>query len=85
MLNQAPIFLGGQGGLVGPCRLEYGTVIAAGTIHRKDELRPDRLIFGGGGKSGNVPYDAGRYHGEKRILTNNIIYIANLMRSQSMV
>ncbi|MBW2639499.1 MAG: UDP-N-acetylglucosamine pyrophosphorylase, partial [Deltaproteobacteria bacterium] len=24
MLNQRPIFLGGQGGLVGPCRLEFG-------------------------------------------------------------
>ena len=32
MLNQHPIFLGGQGGLVGPCRLEFGTVTAAGSI-----------------------------------------------------
>jgi bifunctional UDP-N-acetylglucosamine pyrophosphorylase / glucosamine-1-phosphate N-acetyltransferase len=78
MLKQAPIFLGGQGGLVGPCRLEYGTVIAAGTISRKDELRPGRLIFGGGGRSGNVPFAAGHYHGFKRILTNNILYLANL-------
>ena len=76
--NQAPIFLGGQGGLVGPCRLEYGTVIAAGTINRKDELRPGRLIFGGGGRSGNVSFVAGHYHGLKRILTNNVVYIANL-------
>lgn len=78
MLKQAPIFLGGQGGLVGPCRLEYGTVIAAGTINRKDELRPNRLIFGGGSRSGNVPFAAGHYHRFKRILTNNIIYLANL-------
>ncbi|MGB5617581.1 MAG: protein GlmU, partial [Desulfobacterales bacterium] len=78
MLKQAPIFLGGQGGLVGPCRLEYGTVIAAGTINRKNELRPGRLIFGGSGRNGNVPFVAGHYHGIKRILTNNIIYIANL-------
>jgi len=78
MLKQAPIFLGGQGGLVGPCRLEYGTVIAAGTINRKDELRSGRLIFGGGGRSGNVPFAAGHYHGLKRILTNNIVYLANL-------
>ena len=79
MLNQPPIFLGGQGGLVGPCRLEYGTIIAAGTINRKDELRPGRMIFGGGSRSGNVPFAAGHYHGMKRILTNNIIYIANLV------
>ena len=79
MLNQPPIFLGGQGGLVGPCILEYGTVIAAGTIHRKDERRQGRLIFGGGVKNGNVPYKIGRFHGEKRILKNNITYIANLI------
>ena len=47
MLNQPPIFLGGQGGLVGPCRLAYGTTVAAGTIVRKDELRPGRLLYGG--------------------------------------
>ena len=34
MLDQPPIFLGGQGGLVGPVRIAYGTVIPAGTICR---------------------------------------------------
>jgi len=29
MLNKNPIFLGGQGGLIGPCRLTFGTIIAA--------------------------------------------------------
>ena len=79
MLTQTPIFLGGQGGLVGPCRLEYGTVIAAGTIQRKDELRPGRLIFGGGGRGGNIPYLPATYRGDKRIVENNLIYIANLI------
>ncbi len=41
MINQAPIFLGGQGGLVGPSRIGYGTVIAAvpftGRIVPKEE------------------------------------------------
>ena len=75
MLNQRPIFLGGQGGLVGPCRLEFGTVIAAGSIFRNDELRPERLIFGGMGKSKNIPFMSGKYHNIKRITVNNIIYI----------
>ena len=79
MLNQSPIFLGGQGGLVGPCRLAYGTIIAAGTINRRDELRPGRLIFGGAGKGGSIPYNPGVYRSEKRIVINNIIYIANLL------
>lgn len=79
MLNQNPIFLGGQGGLVGPCRLEYGTVLAAGSICRKDELRPDRLIQEAGGRSANVPYARGLHLALKRIVVSNIHYIANLM------
>ena len=78
MLNQRPIFLGGQGGLIGPCRLEYGITIAAGTINRKDELRPDRLIFGRAGKGGSIPYTPGVYRSNKRVIVNNLNYIANL-------
>ncbi len=78
MLKQRPIFLGGQGGLVGPCRLAFGTTVAAGTICRKDELRSGRLIFGGPPRSGNIPYTPGDNRNIKRILTNNIIYISNL-------
>jgi len=79
MLNQPPIFLGGQGGLVGPCRLAYGTTVAAGTIVRRDELRPGRLLYGGAQKAGNLTYQPGRYRNERRVITNNIIYIANLI------
>jgi UDP-N-acetylglucosamine/UDP-N-acetylgalactosamine diphosphorylase len=79
MLNQTPIFLGGQGGLVGPCRLAYGTVLAAGSICRKDELRPDRLIQEGGARSVNIAYARGMHLSLKRIVLNNIQYIANLM------
>ncbi len=79
MLNQNPIFLGGQGGLIGPCRLAFGTTIAAGTINRKDELNSGRLIFGGPGKGGSIPFTPGVYRSEKRVVINNIIYIANLM------
>jgi UDP-N-acetylglucosamine/UDP-N-acetylgalactosamine diphosphorylase len=79
MLNQKQIFLGGQGGLVGPCRLEFGTVIAAGSIVRKDELNPGRLLIGGTGNSGSIPFMPGVYYNVKRITVNNIIYIANLI------
>ncbi|MDY0161777.1 protein GlmU [Desulfobotulus sp.] len=78
MLDKAPIFLGGQGGLVGPCRLAFGTVIAAGTLQRKDELRENRLLFGSSLKAGNVERKAGLYPGLRRILENNFFYIANL-------
>ena len=79
MLNQNPIFLGGQGGMIGPCRLAFGTVVTAGTIVRKDELRPDRMIFGGAIRPGNMKFTKGKYTGAKRILKNNVIYIANLI------
>ena len=79
MLNQPPIFLGGQGGLVGPSRLAYGVTIAAGTIFRNDELRENRLIFGGAAKSGNIAYIPGAYSNVKRTFNNNLYFIANLL------
>jgi UDP-N-acetylglucosamine/UDP-N-acetylgalactosamine diphosphorylase len=79
MLDQRPVFLGGQGGIVGPCRLGFGTVIAAGSICRTDEIRENRLIVQGGVKSVNIPFSPGRYQNNKKILRNNIIYIANLI------
>lgn len=36
MLKEKPIFLGGQGGIVGPRQIDYGIVIPAGIICRKD-------------------------------------------------
>ena len=78
MLNQRPIFLGGQGGLVGPARIAYGTVSAAGTIVRKDQLKPDHLVFGGPGKGGTLPWKPGRMGASQRIIRNNLFYIGNL-------
>ncbi len=82
MLNQKPVFLGGQGGMVGPCRLNFGITVAAGTIVRKDELKEDRLIFGIEGKGGSIPFAPGKYRSDKRTIMNNIIYIGNLIALQ---
>jgi UDP-N-acetylglucosamine/UDP-N-acetylgalactosamine diphosphorylase len=79
MLNQRPIFLGGQGGLVGPCRLAFGTIVAAGSICRNDVLEPGCLIFEGNVKSGSVPFIPNIYRNIKRLTLSNIIYIANLL------
>lgn len=78
MLNQKPIFLGGQGGIVGPLRLNFGITVAAGTILRKDELREDRMIFGGTPREGNVSARGMRLGGTVRTIENNIVYLANL-------
>ena len=79
MLDRSPIFLGGQGGLVGPCILEFGTTVSAGSICRKDEKSPGHLIIEGAARSGRVPFSPGVYRGVKRIVFNNINYIANLL------
>ncbi len=79
MLNQPPIFLGGQGGLVGPCSLAFGSTVAAGSLCRKDEKKPGRLIIEGAARSGRVPFSPGVYRGIKRIVHHNIHYIANLL------
>jgi hypothetical protein len=79
MLDQPPIFLGGQGGLVGPCRLAFGTVTAAGTICRNDELRPSHLIFGGASRGGSIPWSPGPASGVGRIVGHNVFFMANLV------
>ena len=78
MLNKRPVFLGGQGGLVGPRRLAFGTITGAGTICRKDELRENRLIVEGSGRRINIPFTQKKIQNSKRVFLNNAIYIANL-------
>jgi len=77
-LDQPPIFLGGQGGLVGPVRIAYGTIIPAGTICRQDILQ-ERGLFAAPppAKEARV-FAIGVYRGINRIVKNNLAYIGNL-------
>jgi len=79
MINQAPIFLGGQGGLVGPVNIEYGTVVAAGTIVRKDITKGNSMLLGHPSLSKTMPFHPGLYGNLKRIIKLNTFYIANLL------
>jgi bifunctional UDP-N-acetylglucosamine pyrophosphorylase/glucosamine-1-phosphate N-acetyltransferase len=86
MLNQPPIFLGGQGGLVGPVCLEYGTVIAAGVVCRKDLHESGKLMLAQGPCRQCVEaprliadFHPGVYWFMKRRVINNVNYIANLV------
>jgi UDP-N-acetylglucosamine/UDP-N-acetylgalactosamine diphosphorylase len=78
MINQSPIFLGGQGGLVGPLQIAYGTVIAAGCICRKDQLRPGHLVLEGPMPTARMPFIPGKYQNLKQLLRKNFHYIAQL-------
>ncbi len=80
LLNQAPIFLGGQGGLVGPCRIAFGTVLAAGQVFREDILEPGRLIAGTRqAASADKPFNPAHCGSAERVFANNLVYIGNLL------
>jgi hypothetical protein len=67
MLKEKPIFLGGQGGMVGPLQLDYGTVVPAGLICR-------RVVSAAGRK--NLAGTAEVLQGK---IFLNVLYISNLL------
>jgi len=79
MLNQPAIFLGGQGGAVGPIRIGFGCVTAAGSVIR-DDVPEDRQIIIPTPHAGGVrPYKPHAYKNLSRLLANNLIYMGNLV------
>ncbi|MBN2125711.1 MAG: UDP-N-acetylglucosamine pyrophosphorylase [Deltaproteobacteria bacterium] len=79
MLNQPAIFLGGQGGIVGPLRMGYGNVVAANSVLRNDVIEDNKLIIGKTHSGKTINYRPKAYPNIRRILENNIIFLANLM------
>jgi UDP-N-acetylglucosamine/UDP-N-acetylgalactosamine diphosphorylase len=79
MLNQPAIFLGGQGGIVGPSRVGYGNVVAAGSVLRNDFTVDSKLIVGKVHSPKTINFNPGAYANLNRIVANNIIYLSNLM------
>jgi bifunctional UDP-N-acetylglucosamine pyrophosphorylase/glucosamine-1-phosphate N-acetyltransferase len=83
MLDQPPIFLGGQGGAVGPVRVGYGTVVAAGSILLNDVLKDGRLVAAApppGFERDRRPHT---YRNLVRVVRNNVFYLANLVALES--
>ncbi len=80
LLDQPAIFLGGQGGLVGPCRIAFGTVLAAGQICRHDILTPGTLVRDAAAtKRLALPYDPRIMGGMDHRVANNRHYLGNLL------
>lgn len=77
-LDNKPIFLGGQGGLVGPASIAYGTIIAAGGVCRQDILTEDQLHVPASPESVTIDYEPGAYRRIDRIVRNNLAYIGNI-------
>ncbi len=78
-MDQKPIFLGGQGGLVGPARIAFGSVIAAGGICRRDLLVENQLHIPDVPKAGTRNYTVGVYRNIDRIVASNLVYIGNIL------
>ncbi len=78
MLNQPPIFLGGQGGAIGPLRMGYGNVVAAGSILRKDYPQSNQLIFDAGPAKSIRVTRGDSYTDIHNVVEHNILYLANL-------
>jgi UDP-N-acetylglucosamine/UDP-N-acetylgalactosamine diphosphorylase len=79
MLNNPPIFLGGQGGIVGPLRMGYGNVVAAGSVLREDVDMDNKLIKSRSHPGKVVDLIPRAYPGLSRVVENNILYITNLI------
>ncbi len=82
MLRAAPLFLGGQGGIIGPARLGYGTVIAAGAVWSGDCPEGGKLLLGRGNQTPVKDFHPGLYADIRRRVINNILYYANIMALQ---
>jgi len=79
MLREPPIFLGGQGGIVGPVQIDYGTVIPAGIICRQDFKTEGILGSSPSSLEKKKEFVAGAYDGDiLRKVKRNIEYVANL-------
>lgn len=80
LLCNDPIFLGGQGGLVGPRRIAFGTIIPAGQVWREDVLDPNRLVGHAARlERTNKPYDVRQFPDMTTVIKNNLTYIGNLL------
>lgn len=79
MLDQPLIFLGGQGGMVGPLRMGYGNIVAAGSVLREEVLQENQFIISKKYPGKIIDITHKTYNRLAHIVRNNILYLANLM------
>ncbi|MGK2308788.1 UDP-N-acetylglucosamine pyrophosphorylase [Cutibacterium sp. V970] len=83
LLNQHPIFLGGQGGTVGPVVTGFGTVVGAGSILRDDITDDDQLVLTPPPAGRQRPVTPASYAKLDRIIAHNVTYLGNLSALQA--
>jgi len=78
MLDQPAIFLGGQGGAVGPVYTGFGTVVAAGSVLRGDVDDDGLLVIPDAPRAHTRPVAKHSYRQLPRLLERNLTYVASL-------
>jgi hypothetical protein len=76
-LRKRRIFLGGDGGAVGPIRVDFGTVLAAGSTYRRDR-GPDLLVYGEPMPDRARGFDPLVFRNAKEKIAKNVGYLAEL-------
>jgi bifunctional UDP-N-acetylglucosamine pyrophosphorylase / glucosamine-1-phosphate N-acetyltransferase len=79
MLKENPIFLGGQGGLIGPGQLDYGMAIPAGIIYRQYPAKSGSIEASCDSSLSGQEYPRGVHGDIRRKVYLNVLYIANLL------
>lgn len=82
MLDRPPVFLGGQGGMVGPVRVAFGTVLAAGNVLRRDVLEEGLLVVPRTVAAGAIPFSR-EYRSVERVMRNGAVYVGNIAALQA--
>ena len=77
LLRSAPVFVGGQCGLVAPVRVDFGAVLAAGSVIRGD-VGPERVNFEAAENGVIEDFDAEIYTGLKRKFLATAKVVGNL-------
>ena len=77
LMRSAPIFVGGQCGLVGPLHVDFGAVLAAGSVVRRD-VKSDRVRYVGVEDQEIEGFDREIYTGLRRKFRSTARLIGNL-------
>ena len=77
MLDQAPIFLGGLAGVVGPTRIGFGSVLAAGSVYRGD-YDEGLLVLGERKRDGSTAFRPRALGAIRAKVSKNVLYLGEL-------
>ena len=77
MLDQAPIFLGGLAGVVGPSRVGFGSVLAAGNVYRAD-YDEDLLVLGERRRDGSTGFRPRALGAIRAKVDKNVLFLGEL-------